>query len=77
MQSMRTHRHIGLLAAVAILTAAATPAFAVDNADGTSAKEKKAAATQHKTKSQKAKESSTMSQETVPAYPNLGAPTGY
>ena len=76
MQSMRAYRHIGLLAAEAILAAAATPAHAVDNAGGAAAKDKKAAA-EHKAKSHKAKEGSTMSKETVPAYPNLGAPTGY
>jgi hypothetical protein len=76
MQTMRAYRHIGLFAAVAVLAAAATPALAVDN-DGASVKDKKAAAAEHKTKSQKAKEGSTMSKETAPAYPNLGAPTGY
>lgn len=77
MPSMRAYRHIGLFAAVAMLAASATPALAVDNDTGTSAKDKKAAAAQHKAKSRKAKEGSTVSKETVPAYPNLGAPTGY
>lgn len=77
MQSIRAYGHVGILAAVAILAAAATPALAVDNDAGTAAKNKKAAAAEHKAKSHKAKEGSSMSKETVPAYPNLGAPTGY
>jgi hypothetical protein len=76
MQSMRAYRHVGLLAA-AILAAAATPALAVDNDAGASAKDKKAAAAEHKAKSHKAREGSSMSKEAAPAYPNLGAPTGY
>jgi hypothetical protein len=76
MRSTRLSRHVGLLGAVALLAAVATPALAVDNADGSSGKQK-AATTQHKVKSKKARESSTMSRETPPAYPNLGAPTGY
>lgn len=72
MKPMRAYRHIGLLAAVAVLAAAATPAFAVDNADGTSAKGKKATAAQHKAKPQKPKEGSLMDKDTMPpnAQPN-------
>ena len=72
MQSIRAHRHIGLLAAVAVLAAAATPAFAVDNADGTSAKGKKVTAAQHKAKPQKPREDSLMNKDTTPpnAQPN-------
>jgi hypothetical protein len=76
MRSMTLLRHICILVVFAMLSGAAAPAFA-DDQSGSGSKDKKAATSHQKAKSQKSKPNSAVSKETPPAYPNLGAPTGY
>jgi len=73
MRTIRLSCHVGLFTALALL-AAATPALAANGEDG---KDKKATNSHQKVKSEKPKTSPAASKETPPAYPNLGAPTGY
>jgi len=75
MRTTRLSRHVGLFTALVLLTGGA--ALAANGEDGKDGKDKKATTSHQKVKSEKPRTSPTVTKETPPAYPNLGAPTGY
>jgi hypothetical protein len=76
MRSMNLLRRIGILLAFAMLSGTVAPAHA-DDRGASGGKDKKAATSQQKSKPEKNKAGSAASKDTTPAYPNLGAPSGY